>query len=215
VGDTCLRISASPLTLPAAWNWGPILFDTTNARLFGEYVGRRYPFTPKLLGGDINTDWVYNGTELRRRGRARVPGVLPAPDEVIPTLLDMPRIECTAIIDAMASGIVSAETPAWRDAGAGAGAGAAGKPMLTYHPSAFWMPWGKRATASHMFPKADWLAFDGCQSGHCDGRKHHFTEPVGKWEAKASWAPLREMWEAEVKRPILDLESHCEWRIHF
>lgn len=192
-----------------AWNWGPIIFDKDNARVFGEYVGRLYPFCPKLLGGDINTDWINTGNSLRNANmkrtpkglQPRAPGEAPEAGEVIPTLDDLEKNECKAVIEAMAQGIVSTEAQQW----------GSDKPMLTYHPSAFWMPWGERATASHMFGDSDWLALDGCQSGHCDGRKHYFVEDVGKWEAKSSWEPLSEMWQ-NGKRPIIDLESHCQFK---
>jgi hypothetical protein len=39
---------------------GPRLFNESNAYIFGQLLGRRYPGLPKMMGGDTNADWADN-----------------------------------------------------------------------------------------------------------------------------------------------------------
>jgi hypothetical protein len=104
------------------------------------------------------------------------------------------------ITEQMVQGIQQTEASLWSE----------GKPILSYHPSNTWLPGHQEGYASALFPEADWLAFDGCQSGHADGCKAYLVEVMGKWEATSSHIPLAKMWASEPKRPVIDLESHCE-----
>lgn len=192
--NTCKSIQVSA---DVAWNWGPILFDPENARIYGEYIGNRYPYCPKLLGGDINTEWVDSGLTIRMRNAGAGPDR--PPPQPWPALSDIPRNNCLAVIEAMAEGVLSAERQLWE------------RPFLSYHPGAFWLPEAKLPIPSVMLNNPDWLALDTCQSGHHDGRSHYFQEDFHRWDAKSSWEPLDKMWDGV--RPIIDLESHCMYQI--
>ena len=185
------------------WADGPILFNKDNAGLYGEFLGKRYPFLPKLIGGDCNPDWV-NGLEVRTkaaRGKTKIGEKLEGAD--LPSPFDLSRIDTAQIWNEMARAISKAESPFWDQTNLG-------KPFLTYHPCPVSFPWDPPATASDFFGSQDWLVLDGSQSGHADYENLHFDPPLRRWNARASHEPLTRMWAAEPTRPIIDLESHCE-----
>ena len=148
------------------------------------------------MGGDTNPFWI-DSLEMKRR----IVEAAARKDGSKATIMDMPHIDCHAVINAMAAGVVEAERPRW---------GQMGKPFLTYHPTALWMPWSPEATGSSFFGDQDWLVLDGCQSGHTDIDNMPVDPPVGHWNARATHVPLEKMWNAKPVRPIIDLESHCE-----
>jgi hypothetical protein len=101
----------------------------------------------------------------------------------------------------MAEGILSTELALWEGHG---------RPLITYHPTAVWLPSGPQAIASAFFPDRDWLTLDGSQSGHADFPNLPFRPAFGWWDSRSSHAPVRKMWETKPARPIIDLESHYE-----
>lgn len=187
------------LTSPG-WTYGPILFNENNARTYGEYVGGRYPYLPKILGGDSNPVWS-NGAEIKSRNPP-LPFGQPVPEGYkLPNSLDLPRVDITNVIEAMAQGIVSAESRHWEGLG---------KPLITYHNCPHWLPWSPEARASAFFGDRDWLVLDSCQSGHSDCPTMQYDPPFNKWEARSTHVPISKMWEAQPARPVIDLESHCK-----
>lgn len=183
--------------LTVGWADGPILFNEDNARSFGEFVGRRYPYTLKVLGGDSNPIWT-TGAEMRKRNPP-LPFSEPVPEGYeLPNSLDLPRRDCTAVIQAMAAGITRGEMESGND-----------HPALTYHPCPHWLPWSPEALASAFFGQDNWLMMDSCQSGHADCPTMQYNPPINKWNARASHVPISKMWNAG-NRPVIDLESHYE-----
>lgn len=116
------------MLIPRATGWtsGPILFDERSAEHFGNFIGQRYPFLPKILGGDTNPFWTGGGELFKRYAQG---GRQPY-DEPLPTYQDLPVRDTRAVFDAMARGIVAAETPFWDNRFPGQ------VPFLTYHPTA-------------------------------------------------------------------------------
>ena len=185
------------------WADGPIIFDASNARIFGEFIGGRYPFCPKLIGGDSNPKWT-NGLVARQRAPL-VDFEKPLdPSITLPSPFDLPLNDTYEVWNALAEGICALETTAWQGAG---------KPFLTYHPCPMSFAWSVPATASNYFGSTEWLVLDGCQSGHIDREKLHYDPPVHRWDARSSHEPITMMWNAEPVRPVIDLESHCQYRI--
>ena len=183
--------------MSSGWAGGPVIFDLESAKTFGAFVGARYPFLPKILGGDSNPQWT-NAKLIW--GRYTEGGRQPL-DEPLPDSSDLPHIDSFDIVDAMAAGFTEAEQPLW---------GGLGKPLLTYHPTALWLPWSRKATASSFFGDRDWLTLDGCQSGHADFPNLPFHPPLHFWNSRASHEPITEMRNQSPVRPVIDLESHCE-----
>lgn len=182
----------------SGWTYGPILFNDENARVYGTYVGNRYPFIPKLLGGDANPLWSI-GSKIKARNAPLPFGEPIPPGYQLPNSLDLPRTDITALIQAMATGVVEAEKAAGCQS-----------PFLTYHPCPISMPWSPEALASSFFGEEDWLTMDACQSGHSDCPTMQYDPPLRKWDARATHVPITKMWNSGRVRPVVDLESHCE-----
>jgi hypothetical protein len=109
----------------------------------------------------------------------------------------------------MAEAITAAENPLWKQA-------SMGRPFMTYHPSPVSLPGQAKATAANYFGDQDWLSLDAVQSGHTDHMADNIKDidpPLHKWEATKVWEPLKEMWDTHPSRPIIDLESHCEYSV--
>jgi hypothetical protein len=169
-----------------AWSGPPALFNAENARKYGTYIGKRYPHLPKVLGGDSNPIWTDVKEFEARVAEAKASGGTANLD-------GLSRTDSTAVVDAMAEGILSSEPFAF----------------ITYHPTAVALPDSPAPTASAFFGDRKWLALDSCQSGHTDVAEPAFNPPLQFWDARASHVPLAQMWAAG-KRPIIDLEGHCE-----
>jgi hypothetical protein len=195
-----LKQACPPLiSFLSGWTAGPVIFDNDSARSYGRFLGERYPFLPKVLGGDSNPFWFANGgADIWKRLRA---GGRDPYDEPLPRIDDLPTAESHDVWEAMAEGILASEAGAWNGRG---------KPLITYHPTAVWLLNGPPAIASAFFPKADWLAFDGCQSGHADFPNLPFRPAFGWWDSRSSHVALTKMWDTSPTRPILDLEGHYE-----
>lgn len=112
--------------LRSGWTSGPILFNETSAESFGRFIGHRYPFLPKIIGGDTNPFWT-GGGELFKRYAAN--GRDPY-DEPLPTYEDLPVHDSRPLFRAMARGIVEAEQPFWTQRFPGQ------TRFLTYHSTA-------------------------------------------------------------------------------
>lgn len=183
------------------WADGPIIFDETNARSYGRFLGERYPFLPKLLGGDSLPIWT-NGYEALNAA-PKLPFEKPIPPGTrLPNPNDLSRNDTSAVWDAMAAGLEEGEGALWKE-------GNLGKPFLTYHPCPVSFEWTPKAVASNFFGDREWLVFDACQSGHADAEKLHYYPPIHRWDARASHEPIKMMWDAKPARPVIDLESHC------
>ncbi|KAK4687589.1 hypothetical protein P7C73_g2529, partial [Tremellales sp. Uapishka_1] len=166
----------------------PVLFDCESARSYGAFLGDRYPYLPKILGGDSNPIWT-DPSKLHQQFGAILSGTSSgAPEE-------LPRYYTYDIIDAMAEGILSTETDL--------------KPFLTYHPAALWLHGSPIATSSGFFGDRSWLVLDGCQSGHAD-LEWGGDLPFESWKAMSSHIPITAMWTSTPTRPVIDLESHYE-----
>lgn len=180
-----------------AWSGPPTLFTPENAATFGAYIGKRYPFLPKVLGGDTNPLWVDDVKEFESRASAAAK----ASGKKSASLQGVPTTDSYAVIDAMAQGILSSEPEA----------------IITYHPTALALPGSPAPTASGFFGDRAWLSFDACQSGHhtdvSEPLAFAFDPPLQFWDARASHVPLAQMWAADKVRPIIDLEGHCEFGV--
>ncbi|ETW85915.1 hypothetical protein HETIRDRAFT_100517, partial [Heterobasidion irregulare TC 32-1] len=63
------------LTCPTGWHGPPILFNATNAAVYGEWFGRRYAGLPKIVGADSDRWWptnitAYNVARAKNAGQA-------------------------------------------------------------------------------------------------------------------------------------------------
>jgi hypothetical protein len=198
---------------------GPILFDTANAYSFGRFLGERYPYHPYILGGDSNRYWNADYRETTRRGG------------------DVSRIDMTdygPIFEAMARGLIDGEAMHTLSS--------TYKTFITFHSAQKWMPQGPVSTGSAQFPEADWLALDGCQSGHYNTDNKPATKmPANSapgasngqagsasgdpktlmhlWRGMSSYIPIRLMYNAlrpdGNPRPVIDLEPHYENTHHW
>lgn len=100
----------------AAQGWlggGPIVFDERNAEIYGEYIGKRYPGLPKILGGDTNRFWM-DTSEVWKAFM----------DGKVKNIDGLPKTDSGPVVRAMARGLKKAEAAAGVDA------------FLTYHPTA-------------------------------------------------------------------------------
>ncbi|KAL5464838.1 hypothetical protein PMIN06_000998 [Paraphaeosphaeria minitans] len=185
----------------------PGFFNESTARVFGEFVGRRYPYVPKILFGDTNpwwknksavsTDYAYGGAVS-----ARLPG-------------DYTVIDFSGVYAALAEGIVKGEVEVVGNRSNGQGAGERKYvPMISMHPTNQWFAGGPLALASSFFGESEWLTFDLSQSGHSD---HPPNPPLPWWSCRRGWEPAQLMWSvgettSGKKRPAIENEPHYEWR---
>jgi len=187
------------------WSYGPILFNENNASIFGKYVSRRYPFLPKILGGDSSPEW-FNAGEIRERYVAAGQDMWEPRDPAKPFVSwdNVTLYDTRELWNNMAEAMLEVETPLWEEALSG------GKPFMTYHASSVSLPGQAKATAANYFGDKEWLTMDAVQSGHTDMDPNVVLDPPFlKWEGTRVWEPLTIMWNSTRARPILDLESHC------
>lgn len=58
------------LHLDKGWNGAAkVIFNSENARVYGQYIGTRYPGLPKILGGDTNRFWVRTLASIGKASR--------------------------------------------------------------------------------------------------------------------------------------------------
>jgi hypothetical protein len=169
----------------------PGVFTPSNARGFGEFIGKRYPYLPKFLFADTNPLWADQNSIVNGYTRGGIQK-------------HYPSVDFRSVYDAMAQGIVHGE----RDA--------SGKstyePLLTMHPRNQWMPDAPVALASANLGDRDYLTFDASQSGHVFTAPH---PPIPWWNAKRGWEAVESMYNASSvgrRRPVLDNEAHYELR---
>ncbi|KAM0325136.1 hypothetical protein ACHAQA_007675 [Verticillium albo-atrum] len=185
----------------------PGFFDTDSARNFGEYIGKRYPYMPKLLFGDINP-WWKNKSEVAADYAHG--GVLSSKQAGDYDLMDF-----RPVYEALAEGFVEGERIAlgerWDKPLEN---GLRYQPMISAHPTNQWFAGGPLALSSSFFGDRDWLTFDTAQSGHSD---YPPNAPIPWWQARRGWEPAEIMYAVGEttegkKRPALDNEPHYEWR---
>ncbi|KAI9172714.1 hypothetical protein HJFPF1_02226 [Paramyrothecium foliicola] len=183
----------------------PGFFNDEAARNFGEYIGKRYPYVPKVLFGDTNPVWK-NKTAVRN-------------DYAYGGLLSAKRdheiLDFSSVYDAFAEGIIEGEREALGDLwGKPLKNGLRYEPMITMHPQNQWMEGGPLALSSSFFGDRAWLTFDTSQSGHSD---YPPNPPIPWWSCRRGWEPAELMYAvgettAGKKRPALENEPHYEWR---
>ena len=173
-------------------NTGSYINETT-AKAFGTFIGKRYPYLPKILVADTNPYWT-NKTAVKADYAV---GGVPQ---------DYTYTDWGPIYDDLAYGIVNGERATtgnekwW--------------PLMTIHPTNQWFSGGPIALASAFMGDRDWLAFDTSQSGHADIMPN---PPIPWWNARRGWEPVELMWKIGEskpgkKRPALDNEAHYEAR---
>lgn len=173
------------------------MLNSTTARPFGEFIGKRYPYLPKLLVADTNPYWA-NKDAVKNDYAAGGP----TPDYTY--------TDWTPVYDELAYGIVDGEREASGDQ--------FHWPLMTIHPTNQWFSGGPRdgllALASDQVGDRDWLTFDASQSGHAD---YPPNPPIPWWNARRGWETVELMYAVgdtrEGKtRPCIDNEPHYEER---
>ncbi|KAI8311556.1 hypothetical protein K4K61_012005 [Colletotrichum sp. SAR11_59] len=182
-------------------------FDTTAARLFGEFVGKRYPYVPKIIFGDTNPWWKNKTAMARDYAYGGVRGTkLSGEYEVI---------DFTDVYEAFAEGIVDGEKAAMGDEwGKPIDNGLVYQPMVSMHPTNQWFADGPLALSSSFFGNSSWLGFDTSQSGHSD---YPPNAPIPWWSCRRGWEPAELMYAvgettSDKKRPAIENEPHYEGR---
>ena len=169
----------------------PSIITEDNGEAFGEFIGNRYPYLPKLLFADTNPWWANDKAIEEDYLRGGVPG-------------NHPSVDFRPVYDAVARGIVAGERKAVGDRSF--------KPLLTMHPRNQWMPDAPMALASSNLGDRDYLTFDVAQSGHADTPPH---PPIPWWNARRGYETVEVMWDASIagrSRPVIDNEPHYEAR---
>jgi len=171
----------------------PSVINATTAAPFGQFIGGRYPYLPKILVADTNPLWENKTAVVDDFEQG---GVTPqyAHQNWLP------------IYDDLANGIVAGErattkTPSWN-------------PMMTIHPTNVWFDGLPIALASTQVTGRAWLTMDAVQSGHTDFIP---DGPLPWWNARRPWEPMGLMYETGESiagniRPAVDNENHYENR---
>ncbi|KAF2637304.1 hypothetical protein P280DRAFT_458547 [Massarina eburnea CBS 473.64] len=180
----------------------PGYFDAPAAKAFGIFVGKRYPYLPKILFGDTNpwwknktavsTDYAYGGLASNH----------------LPT--EYPLTDFSAVYNAFAEGIIEGEHSIISNHSHEHHY----EPMISIHPTNQWFLGGPLALASSFFGDTKWLTFDISQSGHSDFPPN---PPIPWWSCRRGWEPAELMWSVGEsapgrKRPAIENEAHYEWR---
>lgn len=183
----------------------PGFFNAESARKFGEYIGKRYPYVPKVLFGDTNPIW-RNKTAVRTNY---------AFGGALSDTTGLEVLDFSPVYDALAEGIIDGERQAIGDGWEMSQEnGLIYEPMLTMHPQNQWTEGGPLALSSSFFGDRDWLTMDTSQSGHSD---YPPNPPIPWWSCRRGWEPAELMYSVGEtregkKRPALDNEPHYEWR---
>ena len=188
------------LTCPAGWHGPPILFNATNAAVYGEWFGRRYAGLPKIVGADSDRWWptnitAYNVARAKNAGQTSDVGGIG----------QLPFADTGDVWEALVGGLLKAE----RDTSRG---GPSVDAFVTYHPTNQWLAQTPAAMGSSSFPNASWLKMDAVQSGH---ESIEFLPGTGRWDAQKNYVPVEIMYNSSLHRkggriPVQDLENHYE-----
>lgn len=183
-------------------NQGSVL-NMATARTFGDFIGGRYPYLPKLLVADTNP-WWQNKTAVKddySKG-----GVPP----------EHPYVDWGNVYDELAEGIVEGERAMISSQANGSKAdnSSTWSPLITIHPTNQWFEDGPVALSSAFLGDRSWLTFDASQSGHAD---YAPNPPIPWWNCRRGWEPVELMYsgrfsKGEKSRPALDNEPHYENR---
>jgi hypothetical protein len=181
------------------------VLNTTTAQTFGNFIGQRYPYLPKLLVADTNP-WWQNKTAVKDDYSNG--GVAP----------QYAHIDWSDVYDSLAEGIVQGElsiiSSQSRQYGATPRSSSSWSPLITIHPTNQWFNGGPIALASAFLGDRSWLTFDASQSGHTD---YAPNPPIPWWNCRRGWEPVELMYAAGEsvegkKRPAIDNEAHYENR---
>ncbi|KAH6660660.1 hypothetical protein BKA67DRAFT_530748 [Truncatella angustata] len=185
-------------------NEGSVL-NITTGRPFGDFIGRRYPYLPKLLVADTNP-WWQNKTAVKdnySKGGA-------APN--------YNHTDWGYVYDELAEGIVQGELATialqTKQSPGILRNSSTWTPLITIHPTNQWFTNGPIALASAFLGDRSWLTFDASQSGHAD---YAPNPPIPWWNCRRGWEAVELMYAAGetsegVERPALDNEPHYENR---
>jgi hypothetical protein len=176
------------------WESTASIFNKTSARVWGEYIGARYPGLPKIIGGDTNVIWSRNISKVMLK-------VFPEDTSVDPVSLMAPLEDTAGIWKSMRAGLAEAES------------GQGYESLVIYHPSGGWFVQPEdspRAFGHNMLPdKADRVSVDAVQSGHAlPDTSNRFT-PWTSWDSTKNYEAIAEMRD-RFTGPVLDLENHYE-----
>ncbi|CAK5283192.1 unnamed protein product [Mycena citricolor] len=177
------------------WHNGPVIFNKTTAEMWGEYIGRRYPGLPKIIGADSNAFWACNTSAAQDAFRAD-----PALD---PNTLLGPIEDTRDIWSKMARGLNTSEAAAGFQA------------FYTWHPTNSWistpdtgLPYGH----NYMNGSFGRVSMDAVQSGHNipdpNSLDAGFT-PISGWDSTKNYENTATM-RAAFSGPVVDLENHYE-----
>lgn len=179
----------------------------STARIFGNFIGQRYPYLPKILVADTNP-WWQNKTAVKADYTSG--GVAP----------EYTHTDWGGVYDELAGGIVDGEHESAVDGSKRVNGTQSDltswEPLITIHPTNQWFSGGPVALASAFLGDRSWLTFDASQSGHAD---YPPNPPIPWWNCRRGWEPVELMYAAGEKegtrnrrRPVLDNEPHYENR---
>ncbi|CAK5267751.1 unnamed protein product [Mycena citricolor] len=175
------------------WHNGPVIFNKTTAEMWGEYIGRRYPGLPKIIGADSNAFWSCNTSAAMNAFFAN-----PTLD---PNTLLSPIEDTRDIWSNMVRGFNKSEAAAGFQA------------FYTWHPTGAWRSTPDTGLAyGHNYMNGSFgrLSMDGVQSGHTipDPNTIQFT-PLTSWDSTKNYENTAAM-RAAFSGPVVDLENHYE-----
>ncbi|KAI1334479.1 hypothetical protein F5Y15DRAFT_401592 [Xylariaceae sp. FL0016] len=171
----------------------PSVLNHTNVEAFGQFIGTRYPYLPKILFADTNPWWTNKTAVKDNYARG---GITPSSN----------LTDWSAIYTKLATGITNGEREVTSEQ--------RWQPLITIHPTNQWFEGGPTALASAQVGDHLWLTFDSSQSGHAD---YPPNPPLPWWNCRRGWEPMEFMYAvgestAGKKRPALDNEPHYENR---
>lgn len=194
------------------YNESVVIFNETNANWYGNYIGKRYPGLPKIIGADSNGLWSCNISSAQTAWQADT--------TLEPSSLVSPIEDTRSIWSSMAKGLKEAEA----DEGFTS--------FITWHPTnqnrkGTVKPYGHNVSTSkpreaqlirltffaqYMNGSFGHLSMDAVQSGHslADhttlGQEFYMLE---MWDSTKNYNNISEM-RAAFPGPVIDLENHYE-----
>ncbi|KAK8247276.1 hypothetical protein HDK90DRAFT_501077 [Phyllosticta capitalensis] len=172
-----------------------VLFDESNAEVFGYFLGTRYPGIPKMMGGDTNAFWADNVPQARAAWREN-----PSAD---PTSFLGPITDTRPVWAAMMRGFKKGEAELGYDA------------FVTYQPTSPWIsdpPTPRPYGHNYINGSFGLLSMDAVQSGHelpdPEGIDANFTV-LTPWDSTKNYENIIEM-RSQFAGPVMDVENHYE-----
>lgn len=185
------------------------ILDAKSARHFGKFVGKRYPYVPKVIFGDNNPIW---------KSKRNVSAEYFFGGQLSEKLDDEYETwDYRDVWNGLAEGIVDGEREvleAHGEWGKENSKGLTYAPILSMHGQNQWFRGTVDSISSSNFGDKEWLTFDTVQSGHGDSPPN---APIPWWSCRRAYEPAELMYAVGEtregkKRPALDNEPHYEHR---